>query len=247
MDQELARIYGTPGAATDEDLEKVAEAELFAKLAANEGVDLNQFNDEQIAELYAATFGKTAEEAPSEGHEKKETAKDEAAEEAVKKEAEKKEAEKKAAAEFAEVQDWQEKVAQFDKLGRIMAHSYVQELGLIGRELEKRAAEETPAEEKKEEKAEEKAEEKKEEKKEEPKKEEEKTSAIDRLAAEKAVEKAAQAGYDPEVAVQRINAVYTLGGPAASEKLASARTLDDAVEIRALEILQTAGYPVQWA
>jgi len=123
MDQFLAEYYGTGNAAQatdDNDGSKVAEAaqfELFAKVAAAEGIDLNQLSDEQVEKLYSDTFSKEAGENPfakkedgeGDDDDKKEKAKDE-------------HEEKKASAE---------KVAEADFLGRVMAHSYVQELNKI--------------------------------------------------------------------------------------------------------------------
>lgn len=72
-----------------------------------------------------------------------------------------------------------------------------------------------------------------------------KASALDELAAEYAVEKAASVGWDGEEAAERIGAVLTLG-VGESEKVASAADLESAVEVRSLELLEMAGYPVQW-
>lgn len=217
MDQELAAMYGTPTAV--EDQEKVAEAQLFAKLAAENGLDLTQFNDDQIQELWNATFSK---QASTEVQEQKPDEEEKIA--------------AAARAEFQAHQEWQEKVAECDKLGRVMAHAYVQELGLIDQQLQKQAEGE-----------EEEKEETKEEEKKEEKTEEKEASAIDLLAAREGVELAKQAGIDPAVAARRIEAVLVLGGPGQSEKIASARSLHETVHIRALEFLERAGYPVQWA
>jgi hypothetical protein len=149
-----------------------------------------------------------------------------------------KEKESAAQAEFAQVQEWQEKCAEADKLGRIMAHSYVQELGKIGAAIESQG--EGDGSDKDESGKGEPG------KGEASKDEEAEASALDQLAAEKAVEKASEAGYNPEEAVARVNAVFTLGGPGESEKIASAQTYEQAVDARALEILEKAGYEVNW-
>ena len=237
MDQELAAMYGTPGRATQEDKTKVAEAELFAKLAAESSINLNELTDDQIQQLWDQTFAKQAEETC----EKCKKAKGEC----------KCSSEEKTAAaarvEFEKTQEWREKVAECDKLGRVMAHAYVQELGLIDQALKKQA--EFPPQfmhGKKEEKGEDKKEEKKESKKEEKDEEKKEASAIDQLAAKQAVVMAKEAGLDPEIAAKRVDAVLILGGPGASEKIASAKTLEDTVQIRALEFLEKAGYPVTW-
>ena len=113
MDAQLASIYGTGNSAvSDDDLEKTAAAELLVKIAGEQGIDLNQFSDEQVMEMvYDLT--KTA----SEGEEKKE-------EESPAKE-------KKEEESPAKEKKEEEKVAEADFLGRVMAHAYVQELGNI--------------------------------------------------------------------------------------------------------------------
>lgn len=248
MDQELAAMYGTPGQQS-EDKTKVAEMELFAKLAAENGVNLNELSDDQIEQLWNATFAKQAEE------EKCSTCKEAMADcKCPPKEAAQKDKLAAAAqAEFQKSQEWHEKVAECDKLGRVMAHAYVQELGLIDEAMKKQAgskkvAEMPPqfaaaAEEKKEEGGEEK---KEEEKKEEPKDEEKEASAIDQLAAKHAVELAKNAGLNEKVAAKRVDAVLTLGA-APTVKTASAKTVQETVHIRALELLEQAGYPVDWS
>lgn len=102
MDEQLAAIYGNEQE-VEQDIEKVVAAELLVKLAEEQGVDLDQFSDEEVGEmlgdLYANGMEHTAGvEVP------------------------------------AEVS--QEKCAEADYLGRIMAHSMTQEL----REIEKEAA-----------------------------------------------------------------------------------------------------------
>jgi hypothetical protein len=124
MNEFLANYYGTAGYGSvestpaNESVEKTAQAELFAKLAADNGVDLNTLSDEQVNQLWSDTFGteKSAEEAGD-----KEDGKDDSEDE-KKDEAKKELAEKKAAAE---------KFAEADYLGRVMAHSYVNELNKI--------------------------------------------------------------------------------------------------------------------
>ncbi len=74
---------------------------------------------------------------------------------------------------------------------------------------------------------------------------EKKSSALDELSGEQAVIKASEAGWDPEEAGQLIGALLTLGVND-SEKIASAADLETAVEIRSLELLELAGYPVTW-
>lgn len=117
MDEQLAQIYGTnQGTYDEEDLQKTAAAELLVKLAEEQGVDLSQFNDDEIAELITELYSgetKTAEDKKDEKkeeHEKKETPAEEKKEEA------------------------KEKAAEADFLGRVMAHAMVQELNSIEKE-----------------------------------------------------------------------------------------------------------------
>ena len=292
MNLDLAAMYGTPGG--QEEYEKVAEAELFAKLAAENGIDLNQLSDEQVAELYDSTFSKSAGGPGEEGGEEGGDGEDVKVAQAH--------------AEFAAVEEWNEKVAEMDHLGRVMAHSFTQEMGAIKEAAEVDHATGTTTKERgrvgkaydatkarvgraydsskasvgrgvdavnahharvgaavghripginK------------------PMTErmarnigrgvygagaaaaggaayaakrhmDKKGSAIDELAAESAFLKAAQAGYDQDEASQRLTAVLTLG-LGDSEKIASAGSVDDAVEIRSLEFLEAAGYDVNWA
>jgi hypothetical protein len=278
IDQFLAQHYGTvPTEPSQEDLQKVAQAELFLKLAANNGVDINQLNDAQINELWGQVFGeeKLAEAAQLEH-----------------------EFAKAAAAEA------QEKFAEADYMGRIMAHSYVNELRGIAAEggLDfMKIAEEAKThwlrrgweavkhqatgrghfgpgwqKLKKDDSGKRQVWEGVKElgkgvghaavipgsvaavgaggygvhrllkKKDEGEEESKESSALDTLAANYAVEKAAAYGYDPEEAAERIGAVLTLG-PDESDKVAYVANLDDAVDVRSSELLELAGYPIDWS
>jgi hypothetical protein len=71
-------------------------------------------------------------------------------------------------------------------------------------------------------------------------------SAFDVTAAEQGVKIAMEYGYDGDQAVERLNAVLTLG-PAESEKIAHANgDYDTALNLRGLELLESAGYPIAW-
>jgi len=282
MDLDLARIYGTPGqktasAAQEEQLEKQAAAELFSKLAADNGIDLSQLSDEQIGGLWAETFGeKLAADDEEEDEEEDEDKK------------------KKASAELSSLQDEQQKLAFADQAGRVMAHAMVNELNSINENIAKEAAmpeglrKGLEAAGRHVGKAGNKAgkhlegvgkkivgvvakggegamnpttakrigggaygvgaaaaggagaaihhRSKKE------------SSALDELALQEAFNKAASAGFDTDEATDRLNAVFTLG-LGESEKVASAPAgdLNAAVDIRSLEYLEAAGYPVTWA
>lgn len=98
MDEQLAAIYGT--GMDEEDLEKTAAAELLVKLAEEQGVNLDDFSDEEVGEMLNDLY----------------------ANEGIVHTAQ------------AEDAEWQEKFAEADYLGRIMAHSMVQELNNIEKE-----------------------------------------------------------------------------------------------------------------
>lgn len=225
MNLDLAAIYNTPGAHTSEDQEKVAQFDLFSKLASDAGVDLSALSDDQVAHLWNETMGKQAAEQPKED-----------------KDAEEQEAnEKKAAAEaeFASKKEWQEKIAEADHLGRVMAHAYVHELNQI-----KQASEDKKDEKKDDDKDDDK-DDKKGDKPMPPFMKKKESSALDELAVIRAVELANASGFDVKEAAARVSAVATLG-IGESTKIAAAQDVAGATEIRALEFLEAAGYPVTW-
>lgn len=246
----LSQYYGNDTQAdtraeveASEDLYKQAQIELFQKLAHANNIDLASLSQEQVNALWA-DFQKVASE---DAEEKKEEKKDDKAE------AEKKaQAEIVAAAEreLSEKRAAAEKVAEAETLGRIMAHAYVSELKKIASEA-KEAGEMPPQFAKKDDDKGEKKEDKKDEKKEEEKKasatvlEVKQASTIDQLAVQVAFNKLAEAGFDTAQAEQRLTAVMVLG-PAESTKIAAAHNVEQAVEIRSLELLEAAGYQVNW-
>jgi len=259
MDLNLAKLYGTPGAdaAIQEDLQKTADIEMFTKLASDADIDLSKLNNEQVSQLWNDTFAVKGTEKVAGEHCPKCHKADCVCPAAGDKTA-------AAQAEFDQAAEWKQKVAEMDHLGRLMAHAYVNELGQIEAAMQKAAMEHEnggSSHEKKDEKSEhkdEKSEHKSEhkdenggeKKKELPpfmqKKEGSATDNIDALAAVKAIEKAAAAEFDKDDAERRVAAVVTLGGPGASEKIASAQDLEGAVDIRALEFLEAAGYTITW-
>lgn len=294
MNLNLATMYGTPGAeaVAAEEQEKVAQTELFCKLAADNGIDLNQFNDEQIQELWNSTFTKTAEEEKDKKENpfaKKEEGKEHEGKESKKEEEKEHEKEAAAQAEFEATKVAQAKLAEADYLGRLMAHAYVNELGQIGsamgQDKEAAAKEASKASEllarfkghaggaaeklkehagKLKGHAEQGAEKAKSHVKSHPASyaggagaaggaaagyaagHHKKASALDEIAAELAVEKAAAAGWNAEEAAERLGAALTLGSLSDSEKVASAANYGEAREIRALELLEAVGYPINW-
>lgn len=260
MNQWLAQCYDTPGAATDEDLQKVAEVQLFAKLAAEEGLDLNAMTDTQVADLWnkIAMDHEEEENGKEKGNgkappfEKKEK----------KEEKEEEEAKESAAREWAMQKSASDQIAFMDYCGRVMAHAYVNELTKIGASMadgdEKTAsagvaalladlpqggaASATAAA---------------------PEDVNDRiaklasaapaaaaatssSQTLDFLAAQEAVKIATEAEIDPNFVAEKLNAVLTLG-PHESTKIASAETFEQAVGIRGLELLEQAGFEVTWA
>jgi hypothetical protein len=128
MDPFLAEMYGTAttiGAApASDDIEKLAQAKFIDSLAREEeGVSYDDLAPEVIVKVASEIFGegsllKTAEDVKEAKPEKEEEDEEEEEEESE---------EKKTAA-------LQEKIAEADFLGRVMAHSNVQEHALIEKE-----------------------------------------------------------------------------------------------------------------
>jgi hypothetical protein len=265
----LAQFYKTKTAGAgqqseqpaNQETEKRAAVELFAKLAAKNNIDLSAMSQDQVGELFAQVFpeeaAKLAGDMPFPFQKKDEGKKEEGGEKPKdegKKEEKKDDEEKKAAAAgyFADKVAFKEKFAEADLMGRVMAHAFTQELQSI----------KTAQAGEKVEEAKEEAKEKKEEKKEEAKEKEsaakpspvllQKTAnqqaqqrAFEELAVKHAVEIAKQANFDSDQAASLVGAVYTLG-LAESEKTAQVQDVDSAIHVRALEYLERAGYPVNW-
>lgn len=187
------------------------------------------------------------------------------------------EAEKKAAAEaeFNEKKAAQQKFEEADFLGRTMAHAYVNEMRKIAAaataqpEAAPPAAEpvktasapteslrdrllKIAAEEKKDDKKPEDKDDKKDEKSAPPWMKDKEASAFEGLAVERAMHflsnynKTAEQPFDVKIAADRLAAVATLT-LGESEKVASAADAETGLSIRALEYLEAAGYPVNWA
>ena len=227
MHEELAKMYGTNGAGVEEQEEqaKLAHLEMFAKLAAKHGVDLSVMTDEQIIGLHNEVFGveKTASD------DKDEDDKDGKDIKSKEEKGDDKDEDDKGAEEyFAEKKAFQEKFAEADLMGRVMAHAFVQERA----EIEKAASTGAPP----------------------PaapvpqqSEDSEKTAAakFEKTACAHAIKIAEAANYPTDVAEARVTAVYTLGLQE-SEKIASVNTVQDALHVRGLEYLEAAGYPVNW-
>lgn len=114
MDAKLAAFYGT-NSPDEADVEKLAAAELAEKLASDESVNLDDMSEEQLEAVAQEVLADGEETDESEVSEDDET---------------------DAAAVSEPEGDAQEKLAEADYLGRVMAHAYVQEL----KNIEKTAA-----------------------------------------------------------------------------------------------------------
>ena len=328
MDQFLANYFGNdttkiasaPAAAApvelDPEAEKTAQMELFCKIAASQGIDLDSLDEDQISYLWNESMGKQASEDDVDGDKSKESEGD--ADEAKKEDAKKEHEEKKEA---------MAKMAEATYLGKVMAHSLVAELREISKEAEAGEQEDEGAD--KEAGVKDLADKAKSHggkalgflknqgrkavddvksvkdmhgkmgrfaKSESIAKQtgsagdtvarlqkaydgakgirdaaakrtaarvggaaaavgaagaaasagKKKESSIDELALVAAVEKIAEAGGDADHAAERVFAVHTLGLLGESEKVASAENVDGAIDVRALEYLEAAGYQVNW-
>lgn len=263
MNEFLAQVYKTAGAPTDEDLQKVAEAELFAKLAYENGFNLDAMTDEQVADLWNKVGAdEEAGEMPPQFAKKEEGGGDEKKDEKKEEKDEKKEEKEVAAVKEAAAQEFamqkaaQDQLAFMDYCGRVMAHSYVDELTKIGAAMETaetvdgtKVAETgvvaaTAAA---------------------PDDVDDRirklaaaapgiapqlssvssTEKLDWLAADNAVAMAKEAQMDTDEVINKLNAILTLG-PKETTKLAAAENIDQAIHIRGLELLEQAGYEVNW-
>lgn len=111
MDQFLAELYGTnePEA---EDFEKVAHLDFLEKVAEEEGIDLNDLSDEDLEELAGIAAEALDDIDEEDGYEDEEDSEDD---DDFEKEAE-------------------AKAEEADFLGRVMAHSFNQEMDMIEKE-----------------------------------------------------------------------------------------------------------------
>lgn len=258
---EIFNVEKTASEHTEEDLVKQANLQFFGDLCASEGIDLSQLDDTQVAGLF-----KVAMDAKDEQEKEEEGKKGDAKEDEKEKEASAAEATLAAATdEWLQKRAAHTKVAEADFLGRLMAHTFADELKKMA------AAGENPFAEKgkKEGKDEEKGEKGKDDEKEEEKKASARQAALvdllaqrkqasaapaagtstpsfDEVASYEAINMLKSAGVPEKTAFERVNAAYILGLPE-SEKIAAASTVEQALEHRALEICERAGFTVDWA
>lgn len=215
MNKFLADLYGTAqtvGAGFSDDTEKLAEAKLLDDFFKAEGIDVDRLSDDTIVKVAHQLFGadsaivKEAGEMPPQFKEKEEPGESEEGESA---EEEKKEEGKESD---------EEKVAQADFLGRVMAHAFHQEKTAIDKRAsanprsgaEKIAQAALSFARKNKPQAQVKT----------------ASPALDVLAEKRALAMLKEAGYDA-------------GGGSEEQKLAQA------IDQRALQMLKEAGYPVE--
>lgn len=270
MSDTLGEVFGTKVAsASQEDLEKTANLNFFRGLCEEQSINVDELNDAQIQDLWkvAMDMRKEAGEMPpqfakKDGDEDKDEKKPEAKDDKEKEAAALAQAKEAAAVrEFSEKRAAAEKIAEADSMGRIMAHSFVDELTKMAAEGNGFPFAKKDGDDKKDEKKDGDKDDKKKE-----------ASSADKVAALVDAQKAKiastpssssmpnfdeqacylaidmlkQAGCEPELAFNRINAVHTLGLQE-STKIASVTDVNAALQIRALEVCEAAGFPVDWA
>jgi len=143
-------MYNTLGAgdAAAEEQTKIASLDLFAKAAAAEQIQLSELSPEQQNDLYNQFCEKLAQEEGEgeEGGEKKPPFPPKKEEGEKKEKEEEEEKESAARAEYAAQQEWQQKTAEADYLGRQMAHAFWSESGEIQKvAMAKEAKDKPPA------------------------------------------------------------------------------------------------------
>jgi len=143
MNEFLAEMYGTRESigspSDDSDVQKLAEAQLLDEALQAEGIDIDKLPGDAILKLAHQILGEDSYlvKAAMEGEEEAEEEEKKKAPEAGEEEPEKDSKCKGASSE----ESFEEKVAQADFLGRVMAHSYVNEMS----DIEKRAGQEKEA------------------------------------------------------------------------------------------------------
>lgn len=255
MNPTLAAMYNTHGTndALHREQVKIAHLDLFAKTAAASGINLSELDPHQRTALFQEFTQKIAEEGgaipeefmaqaegddgdkdkgegkseeSSEGEDKGE---EESADEPEAPEEEKKEAR----AHFEAMRHWHEQTAEADFLGRQMAHSFEDERMKIAAAREGKtvktasAAPALPPHPTK-------------------KLASAKATSFDKLAARQAVKIAQQAGLPVNDVVQHLNARLTLGVPPLDKTASAMNDYGHALNVRALELLESIGVQVNW-
>lgn len=231
MNEWLAQIYGTAGA---DDIEKTAQAHLLQKLAENEGIDLNQFSPEELQALaeqvLMANGGQLPQAAapqaiapaggfaPQQGAPTTGFAPQHGAPT---------QAPAPQQSADALMKEAQAKFEEADLLGRVMAHAYTQELEKIAaaKAQTKVAGRFTK-----------------------------KASAFEKLAEEHAANILSAVGIDPatgmdmngqQAAVEQQVSQQPVSQAGAPQQVDNQAQFQQALDTRALEILENAGYDVE--
>lgn len=246
MNPTLAAMYNTNGfaATVHKEQVKVAHLELFAKAAAAQGIDLSALDQSTAQALYSEFTQKVAEEggevpedetpehesneSPEEEKKEKSEGDDDKGDGGEGPEEEKKEAQ----AQFRAMQEWQQKVAEADYLGRVMAHSFHSENAQI-KQASAGAPKTAPSAPAKVASA--------------PTAATKEASAFDVQAARHALKVVGEAGMNTKEAASRLNAVLTLGVPELNKTASAMGDYNQALNVRALELLEAGGYPVNWS
>lgn len=119
----LDEIYG------DSAMDEAAEAEFLTKVAEDAGFDIDAMDEDQIAYLYEKVAESVAD---AEGEEDLSDEEEEALAEALEEVIEEEEEAKESGYEDYE-QEYEEKIAEADYMGRVMAHSFDDEMEKIAR------------------------------------------------------------------------------------------------------------------
>lgn len=261
----LGEVFGTTktASASEEDLQKEAHMQFFTDLCKEQNIDIGALDDNQVGELYKAAMAMYPANGTTKEAEFPPAAKSD--EDKKKEEEEKKAKEKSAAAsaEYAEKRAAAAKIAEADFMGRVMAHSLVDEMRKIAAEeggkppFPPKKPEGKDGKDGKDEDSEKKASDARAQalidalrartkEASAPPAGSSSTPNFDEQAAYHAIEMLKSAGVDADLAHARISAVYTLG-IGDSTKIASAETEERARVLRGLEYCEAAGFQVDWS
>lgn len=247
MNSILGEVFGTKTASAASEVQTdPADMNFFQKLCSDRNINVDDLNDDQVERLWNAAMEKKA---ADESIEKKAAAPPKG---------EDKEAQAKLAAARAELNEKRAaaaKVAEADTMGRIMAHSYVDEMRKIAAAMEDEKPSSSPKKDGDQKKDDGKEKESAAKRAEQliTQLESEKqastagssTPNVDEIAAYRAVDLLKTAGIDEETAFNKVNAAFILGFKETT-KVAASMTDEQALQVRALEICEAAGYPVTW-
>lgn len=115
----LDEIYGM-----DSEMDQLAEAEFLTKVAADAGIDVDELDDDEIAYLYVKVAEAAQDAAMAEDEDEEEQVAEALAQAIAAEQA-------KESGYYGYDEDFEEKIAEADYMGRVMAHSYADELEKI--------------------------------------------------------------------------------------------------------------------